>query len=217
MPYSGSVNVTIGDQRLEDVEYIWEDMYNPARRGKVGWGMGIELPAVIDMVRLAADGVVTAGQLVKHLEALAENVRAEYDEDDAVTWGADCPAVGCKVCDAAKEEFAAIAATTLTHRKRLQDPATYPYAGGKHTLHSSVCRETKERVGKIPGPDDPWNNDARNLRQFAHEGLLNSSWATHMVMLTPQEALQWIYDRTGPRGGSQYKLCKVCRPQAPQL
>lgn len=75
MPYSGSVNVAIGDHRLEDVEYVWEDMYSPKRRGKAGWGMGIELPAVIDMVRLAADGEITAGDVVRHLEALAEKVR----------------------------------------------------------------------------------------------------------------------------------------------
>lgn len=225
MPYSGSVNVTIGDHRLEDVEYVWEDMYSPKRRGKTGWGMGIELPAVIDMVRLAADDVITAGDLVRHLEALAEKIRAEYDEPlsegegDNDAWGADCPAAGCKVCDAAREEFDAIAAKTLVQRKRLQDPATYPYAGGKHTLHSSACRQTQESIGEIPGPNHWWNSAdhmARNLREFAHKGMLNSGWATHMVMLTPQEALQWINSRTGPRGGAQYKLCKICRPQVPQ-
>ena len=38
MPYSGRVHVTIGDHRLEDVEYVWEDMYSPTRRGQTGWG-----------------------------------------------------------------------------------------------------------------------------------------------------------------------------------
>jgi hypothetical protein len=157
MPYSGSVNVAIGDHRLEDVEYVWEDMYSPKRRGKAGWGMGIELPAVIDTVRLAADGEITAGDLVRHLEALAEKIRAEYDEPlspedegDNDAWGADCPAAGCEVCDAAREEFDAIAAKTLVQRNRLQDPATYPYSAGKHTLHSSACRQTRESIGEIP-------------------------------------------------------------------
>ncbi|WP_405692642.1 hypothetical protein [Streptomyces sp. NBC_00057] len=219
MPYSGRVNVTIGDHRLEDIEYLWEDMYSPKRRGQAGWGMGIELPAVIDMVRLAADGKVTASDLVRHLEALAEKIRAEYEPlspDDDV-WGAACPAADCEVCNAAREEFDAIAAKTLVQRKRLQDPGTYPYAAGKHTLHSSACRQTRESIGEIPGPDDWWNGAdsmARNLREFAHKGLLNSGWATHMVMLTAEEALQWISSHTGPHGGTQYKLCKICQPQA---
>ncbi|MER5519895.1 hypothetical protein, partial [Streptomyces sp. NPDC002763] len=57
--------------------------------------------------------------------------------------------------------------------------------------------------------------DRRNLRQFAHKGMLNSGWATHMVMLTAEEAVQWIDNHTGPRGGAQYKFCKICQPQAP--
>jgi hypothetical protein len=87
----------------------------------------IELPAVIDMVRLAADDVITAGDLVRHLEALAEMVRAEYDgpdspedEGDNDAWGADCPATDCKVCDAAREDSTRSRPRPSCRKERLQ-------------------------------------------------------------------------------------------------
>lgn len=216
MPYSERINVTVGETRLEDVEYYWEVMYSPVRRGKVGWGMAIEVPAILEMIRLVDEGKTSAGQLVKLLERVAEKVRITHEEigEGETPWGADCPSEGCALCEGAKEEFAAIAERTRVERQRFQDPETYPYARGKHTLHSATCSEAERGIGS----DDPrWDkDDARELRSFAHDRELSSSWATFMTMLTAEDAVRWIATRTGPRGGAQYKLCKICRPSIPQ-
>lgn len=215
MSYSERINITFGETRLEGVEYSWEEMYSPLRRGKVGWGMAIEVPAVLEMIRLVDEGKASAGQLVKLLERAAEKVRVDHEEREGETpWGADCPSEGCILCEGAKEEFAAIVEQTRVERLRFQDPTTYPYARGKHTLHRAACSEAERGIGS----DDPrWpRDDVQDLRSFAHERELSSSWATFMTMLTAEDAAGWIATRTGPRGGAQYKLCKICRPSIPQ-
>ncbi|WP_097865741.1 hypothetical protein [Streptomyces sp. rh34] len=216
MPYSGRINVTIGETQLKEVEYFGEAIYSPVRRGKTGWGMAIEVPAVIEMIRLVDEGKTSADRLVRLLESVAENIRTDYGEDEEgeTPWGADCPSEGCTVCDGAKEEFAALAARTHVERQRFQDPDNYPYVRGKHTLHRAACSEAQRGIGSR-SPD--WTrNEAQDLRSFAHEHVTNSGWATHMTMLTPEDVAQWIATRTGPRGGAQYKLCKICRPSIPQ-
>jgi hypothetical protein len=227
MPYSGSFNTTIGGRRLEAVKYNWQDLYSEKRRGQVGWGVAIELPAVLDMIRLVADGTTTADDLVKHLETIAEKLRTEFDaldrsgddEDEPVAWGADCPASGCALCDGAREEYEATKAQLLVQQTRLQDPITYPYAAGEHTLHRSTCRTAQDSIGKPLGLND-WRNSperqTQDLREFAHHGYRNNGWAAQMVALNPAETTHWISNRVGPRGGAQYKLCKVCHPELPQ-
>lgn len=224
MPYSGKLNLMVGGHQVDEVEYVWEDMFSPRRRGKVGWGMAVELPAVIELVRLAADGGIPAGKVVAALENAARVVQAKYEgeltaEEQAQGWGADCSAEGCGVCEAAEAKFQEISARTLVERERLKDPVTYPYTAGKHTLHSSSCAQAVKSIGTGDKPfwstgseEDDWQ---RNLRDFAHEQITNSDWATHMVMLTCDDAVKWVEERTGSRGGTRYKLCKICRPQAP--
>ncbi|MFK0264230.1 hypothetical protein ACIQU1_23350 [Streptomyces angustmyceticus] len=55
------------------------------------------------------------------------------------------------------------------------------------------------------------------LTAFAHEGVTNTGWATHMRVLDGQEAAVWITERIGPRGGARYRLCRICRPAMPTV
>ncbi|MEV5729745.1 hypothetical protein AB0N50_28730 [Streptomyces pharetrae] len=138
---------------------------------------------------------------------------------DGVTMSAGDVAVsvcapGCQVCAEAREEFAAIRAASLMQRRRFHEPDRYPYAAGKHTLHRSACRQIEQRVGGVEGDGSPQLHGA--LTRFAHDGALSSGWATHMRVMEPAEAATWVKERTGPRGGTRYRLCGICAPVPPE-
>ncbi|MEV8550658.1 hypothetical protein AB0L04_12625 [Streptomyces glaucescens] len=123
-------------------------------------------------------------------------------------------APGCRVCAEAREEFTALRAASLLQRRRLDEPDRYPYAAGKHTLHRSACRQIKQGIGGLEGDDSPRLHGA--LTRFAHDGTLTSGWATHLRVMEPAEAAGWVKERTGPRGGTHYRLCGICGPVQPE-
>lgn len=123
-------------------------------------------------------------------------------------------AAGCQVCAEAAGRFDALRAASLVQRRRFDEPDRYPYASGKHTLHRSSCREVEQSVGHIEGDDSVRVHGA--LTRFAHDGLLDSGWATLMHMMNPGEAAAWVTERIGPRGGIRYRLCRICTPALPQ-
>ncbi|MEU8473433.1 hypothetical protein AB0F30_37200 [Streptomyces sp. NPDC029006] len=122
-------------------------------------------------------------------------------------------AAGCPVCAEAGERFTAIRAQSVEQRRRFDQPDRYPYAAGKHTLHQATCREITQSVGQVQGDDSIWMQGA--LTRFAHDGTLDSGWATHKRMMEPGEAAAWVAERIGPRGGIRYRLCRICTPQLP--
>ncbi|MFF7146267.1 hypothetical protein ACFZB5_34695 [Streptomyces nodosus] len=119
----------------------------------------------------------------------------------------------CQVCVGARERFDTIRAASVAQRRRFDEPARYPYAAGKHTLHRAGCREVEQSVGHVGGDDSVWMHGA--LTRFAHDDSLNSGWATHMRMMDTQEAAAWVTERIGPRGGHRYRLCRICTPALP--
>ncbi|MEU0634356.1 hypothetical protein [Streptomyces sp. NPDC005989] len=156
-------------------------------------------------------------QDVGHGEASETAVEAQTVSEQLarldVSWVAGCP-VTCEKCSAAADEFRAIRTESLAQRRRFDDLDVYPYAAGKRTLHRSVCKEVREAVGRVEGDDSPWVKSA--LRQFAHTGGMTTGWAALMRLMTDQETDSWIRARIGPRGGTKYRLCRVCRPDLPE-
>ncbi|MFF9091088.1 hypothetical protein ACF1BE_32940 [Streptomyces sp. NPDC014991] len=119
----------------------------------------------------------------------------------------------CHDCAEARERFAAIRAESVVQRNRFDEPARYPYAAGKHTLHRVGCREVEQSVGQVKGDDSTWMHGA--LTRFAHEGTTDSGWATHMRVMDSRQAAAWVTERIGPRGGVRYRLCRICAPALP--
>ena len=122
-----------------------------------------------------------------------------------------CPS-GCPVCAEAQERFNAIRAHSLVQRRRYDEPDRYPYAAGKRTLHRVGCREVAPLVGQIKTDDSRLYGA---LSEFAHEELVCAGWGTHMWVMDSQEAAAWITERIGPRGGTLYRLCRICTPELP--
>lgn len=158
----------------------------------------------------------------------AEQARAEPVEEERLGGAVEVPgcgagcrvcaeasacAAGCRICAEAKGRFDAIHAESLEQRRRFDEPGRYPYAAGKHALHRATCREAKS-VGDVGRDDSAWMLVGA-LRDFAHEGSGNSGWMATMRMMEPGEAAAWVAERTGPRGGRSYRLCKICTPELP--
>ncbi|MFJ4518971.1 hypothetical protein [Streptomyces sp. NPDC088816] len=111
-----------------------------------------------------------------------------------------------------RAEFEALRAASLKQRRRCVKPDRHPYTAGHRTLHQSVCPRTREWIGGIED-ESPWMR--QNLREFAHAGITNGGWATHMRVLEAGEAAAWVAERIGPRGGLHYRLCRICTPALP--
>ncbi len=220
MPSDGSFSFTVGSERVEDVQFSWGVHHNPVRRGDVGWGISVELPAVIEMIGLVAQESASAEELRQRLLRLAEEIRVEYDEpslgldDEPVSsapWGSDCPAA-CAVCSASKPDFEARQAEVNAQRERLAAPDSYPFAAGTRTLHRSVCRDAQTAGNwEAFGAWNAVQAQRRLLREFAH----HDNRGPDMRVLTADEAAEWVRRRIGPRGGMQYRLCRLCSPESP--
>ncbi len=52
------------------------------------------------------------------------------------------------------------------------------------------------------------------LLGFAHARVL-SAYRPNFTVMTDQEAAGWVRARTGPRGGTRFRVCKVCTPDLP--
>ncbi|MFB8106863.1 hypothetical protein ACFC3O_29300 [Streptomyces sp. NPDC056007] len=52
------------------------------------------------------------------------------------------------------------------------------------------------------------------LLGFAHAGVL-SAYQPNFTVMTTQEAAGWVRARVGPRGGTRFRVCKVCTPNIP--
>lgn len=83
-------------------------------------------------------------------------------------------------------------------------PAATRTPRGSTRCTASRAGKSSRRWGTSGGGDDSfWLQGA--LTTFAHEGISNTGWATHMRVLDPGEASAWIAERIGPRGGTRYR------------
>ncbi len=120
----------------------------------------------------------------------------------------------CPVCEDSRADFDLIRAASVEQRRRFDDRAVHPFAAGKRTLHRSSCRHVEQSVGGVATEEhsDLLNED---LPWFAHRGSANSGWAAGMLVMTDAEAVAWVRERVGPRGGAKYQLCRICQPSLP--
>ncbi|CAG6395009.1 conserved hypothetical protein [Actinacidiphila cocklensis] len=121
--------------------------------------------------------------------------------------GDDCPHA-CPVCLGARAEFDAISIESFTHKVRLSDQDRHPYAAGKNTLHRSYCPKVAQFVGRAEPVEPPWCLAA--LPAFAHHGVLSTSWAAGMQVMTVEEATEWVGRKTAAPAGTGYKKCRHC-------
>lgn len=117
-----------------------------------------------------------------------------------------CSGPGCPVCLDAEERFEQRVASAEVQWSRAADPATHPYAAGKHRLHRAGCRSVERHT---PRRDE---DRPEALREFAHGEGITPGWVCAFTFMTEAEAVGWLAEGLGPRGGNRRKLCGTCRP-----
>jgi hypothetical protein len=129
----------------------------------------------------------------------------------------------CAQCADARPELERIRDFSLIQRRRIADQSTYPYVRGSTALHRSCC-SVVERISRYGqplwgDPSVPEQAEAEvfegELPQFAHARML-SAYGQNFTVMTTQETAEWIHSHTGPRGGTKFRLCKICTPDVPE-
>lgn len=124
----------------------------------------------------------------------------------------------------ARPELERIRDHALFQKERIADQSTHPYVGGSTALHRSCC-SVVEHISRY-GQGLVWGDPSvaaesetevfeGELLGFAHARTL-SAYGQNFTVMTTQEAAEWIRSRTGPRGGTKFRLCKICTPDMPQ-
>ncbi|MFG2569178.1 hypothetical protein ACGFR6_27595 [Streptomyces sp. NPDC048567] len=126
----------------------------------------------------------------------------------------------CTRCAEARPELEKIRDFALAQRERFTDQTRHPYVAGKTSLHRSSCSTVEDLAQQ--GRPLSWGEKTESsadvfegeLLGFAHADVL-SAYKPNFTVMTAQEAAGWVQARTGPRGGTRFRLCKVCTPDLP--
>lgn len=216
MPQDFQFSFTFGGEKYEGVVLTWGLDGRRRRRGPAqsahndddwaaslqeGWapdprdrdqGVGWTID-VHDMHRMLAavqDGRATIDDLRDTLRALT-NKPSERS--------------GCCVeCDNSIEHHAADVQRWERARARFDDPAVYPFLVTQKTIHAWDCYRFTGHL-----PDHPGNS----VRAYVHQRDPYSSAV--LARLSPEEATAWMDARTGPKGGLNWRRCRVCQPALP--
>jgi hypothetical protein len=104
--------------------------------------------------------------------------------------------------------------------RRYGQPEVFPYAAGRHTLHRTGCSAAATCMWAGGGGRPTGRVHASYLSTYSHlpEQDRDVRFESHfpypdLVAMTGDEARRWVDERIGPKGGRNYKLCRVCCPQ----
>lgn len=193
----------------------------PLREGQ---GFSIELPVVLDLLDAIAAGQERAEDIRDLLSQIPDKLYDsaycyEYETDkDKLAW---CVRDGgCRICEKASAAFTRHLKTMAERWRRWSLPDEFPFATGSSMgLHTVTCAVVRRDM-----PDDftqHRQDDAEQLRVFAHKGLNNAfllEWPEQLpghvpfLAMSAEEARAWMTKNTGPKGGRHYKRCRRCAP-----
>ncbi|MGW3303987.1 hypothetical protein [Streptomyces rubiginosohelvolus] len=125
----------------------------------------------------------------------------------------------CARCAEARPELEKIRDFALAQKERFADQALHPYVAGKTSLHRSSCPTVEDLARQgVPlsgeGTESAADVFEGALLGFAHVRVL-SAYRPNFTVMTDREAAGWVQARTGPRGGTRFRVCKVCTPDLP--
>ncbi|MCF3143759.1 hypothetical protein [Streptomyces platensis] len=219
------VHLKFATGTLPAVRLSFGDLFAQERRRPIreGWGFTVELPAVLELLERIDDGRVSAldarSALAEAADLLYDTFRCFEAEDPGELRAMCRQAGGCALCDDRRPWFEGLLNTSDGLWARLQQPAKYPFAAGRHGLHETECsvvkRETPSDYSRPTG--DVY---VTALNAFSHtvdphssrEDFEGSRNYPRFEAMTAQEARKWVLDRTGPKGGRNYKRCQRCAP-----
>ncbi|MFJ3497821.1 hypothetical protein ACIPPJ_30110 [Streptomyces sp. NPDC086091] len=218
------VDLRLPHGTMPAVRFTFGDLFAQERRGPIreGWGYSMELPAVLELLQQIGDGHLTApaarGVLLKSADMLYGPLRC-WEAEDADALRAACLASGgCVLCEERRTWFDGLLDEADVQWKRWQQPENYPFAAGQQGIHETSCsvvrrmmpteyaRPTGEAYGKAL-------NSFSHAEDHHYGGAFEDSGDyPRLDVMTPDEARSWVAERTGPKGGRNYKLCRRCAP-----
>ncbi|WP_405534708.1 hypothetical protein OG787_08115 [Streptomyces sp. NBC_00075] len=232
MPTFDTDDVTIGSIAIPETRFMIGDHFPELRKRTVceGWGFDIELLAVLDILEAVSAGLVSADDARKGLLEAVNRMYGPngcFDYESAEDRQAWCERDGgCEACRRHQSDFERLVADAEGFWRRYQQPEKYPFTAGKKGLHETGCSVVKRAMPKqFSRPVGSQFSQA--LREYAHaanpfmdtgnyedfDGCWNRA-ATYPTFrpMTVAEARAWTAQNTGPKGGRNYKPCRVCAP-----
>nr|WP_012840404.1 hypothetical protein [Streptomyces sp. W9]ACX85519.1 pCQ3_18 [Streptomyces sp. W9] len=207
MPLDFRRDLTINGHTIPNTEWTAGMNYPAERRWTNGWGATIEVPAVIELLELVQAGKVTLEDVKDELTNVANAITRQHDDGLGISNDDRCFG-DCDKCEARKPEVLARYARFRTNAAKARDPQ-YTHIVSGSSVHLPTCRHVKE-VARFREPDDA--DIAMAVRGLAHDGYI---LGTEHTPVTAEELAAWRAERTGPRGGHQYRPCKTCQPTLP--
>ncbi|MGG2463459.1 hypothetical protein ACO0M4_27245 [Streptomyces sp. RGM 3693] len=134
----------------------------------------------------------------------------------------EAPCGGCEFCQEAQSYFDWLLDIADGLWCRFENPAQFSYTVNGHWLHRTTCACIRramptENARPIGETYDlafrRWAHEHHDYRSKAGAARYNR----HLLLeiMTPAEAREWKTGYIGSRGGREYRLCKVCRPDEP--
>ncbi|WP_159476246.1 hypothetical protein [Streptomyces caniferus] len=219
------MDINFATGTLPAVRLGFGELFAQERRRAIreGWGFTVELPAVLELLEQIDEGRVNAldarNYLAQSVDLLYDAFRC-FEAEDPDELRATCREAGrCPLCDERRPWFEGLLDGSDARWQRLQQPEEYPFAAGQHGLHETTCsvvrRETPSNYARPIG--DAY---VAALNAFCHtvdphssrEDFEGSRDYPRFQAMTAQEARQWVTERTGPKGGRNYKRCQRCAP-----
>ncbi|MEV8021822.1 hypothetical protein AB0O76_36955 [Streptomyces sp. NPDC086554] len=218
MPASNTMDAVFPDgHEMKNIRLTVGMDYPKERRWTDGWGVSIEVPAVIELLARVQAGTLSIEDLRSFLATQANEIAVDYDprEADPIQRETNRCAGDCDRCQAKRPEFDRLHQEALEQKAKFDQPGVYPYTVSRSSVHLTTCPEVTRSLGAIKQfPNSFWTVESA-LRHFTHEGAMTSSWAAHYWPMARHEAASWTAEHTGPKGGKQYRLCKICNPEHP--
>lgn len=212
MPVSDRDDLRVGDHRIRSVRWTWGMDFPPERRWTDGWGLTVELPAVLELLDLISDGSADADTARRALAEQAAALGTEHDPnygDEAAQKFARCFG-DCDICQAAEAGFRRDRSEAEERASKARDHESYPYLIRGRTAHLSTCHHVAPQRHHVEPLQD--REFRQQLRWHAH-GKGNSLYPGEPVDWN--RLLRWAEANTGPHGGKHYRACKDCKPPLP--
>ncbi|MFI8515338.1 hypothetical protein ACIGHB_29840 [Streptomyces sp. NPDC085460] len=212
MPVSGRIDVGLGQIVLRDVSWTWGLDFPSQRRWTDGWGVSVELPAVIELLDLIGSGAVDVATARAELTKAAEALDAAHDPhhgNPAAQRYARCFG-DCETCQAAEPEFRQILAAAQARAAKALDHASYPYVVLGTTVHQSGCYHASP--ARHLGGNRRRSEVRTDLKLYAHDAFVSVYSGEAMDW---EALVGWTKANIGPRGGPRFKACGTCHPRLP--
>jgi hypothetical protein len=212
MPVSARGDLEADGHRILDIHWTWGMDFPPERRWTDGWGIAIEVPAVIELLDLVSQGRIDPSSARQALADFAAQLDAAYDPEHGNAEAqkyARCFG-DCDVCQAAEPGYRRIAAETQARIAKALDTENYPYIINGSTAHLATCSHAAPHRWQAQAPSE--QDFRRRLQMYAHrEGIVEYQGEP----VDWDGLVRWTQANVGPKGGIRYKACKVCRPHLP--